>query len=525
MKKINLYILFPVLCLLLVVAACNKDEEELIIPSHRVIFTSEMDFENKIEVDNQMSFGDVSAGVVSRTWTFPANSGIDILDSDNDQTSTEANVTAHFNEVGVYEIKLSQTFEKEAFVGTKQVGRDLDTSIIVTVLEPVDVEMQAFFVNPDGTLGEELVLEDGALNQVPAGRRVQYSYGAVGAPENYFWDIDGGDPNVVTTEETGFEVKYRRLGTYDLSFFATRARPHGGDTVAFNGLIEVVPSTDPLTLDEVTAKDGEVALVFSRDIAPESLFASDFNVNIDDGWSAFDATISNVRVDEDDSAVVLISFDNERIYNDDVVLVSYSGTELASTDGVKTDTFTELPVVFRTVNILPDSDFDYSFESATSDQFLYLGWGDPWESYSLNVTSEQAYDGENSVFIEMDPEGGMIVTLQDLNSENQMFFVNENKDYELGVWVYVEDLGDTELTGFTPDLRLYWEPDTNWGIGGNPEFGADFPIGEWVYSSAFVNFSATGEVYFMIRGFNSNNSLPLKFYMDNITLAEVELRP
>ena len=118
----------------------------------------------------------------------------------------------------------------------------------------------------------------------------------------------------------------------------------------------------------------------------------------------------------------------------------------------------------------------------------------------------------------------MIIGNRDSNGEPITIPVEKGQDYELGLWVYVSDLGNNPPLGLAPDIRIYWEPETDWGIGPNPELNAEYPVGEWVYSSAFVKFNDS-VANFMIRGFNAANPEPLKVYVDNITLAKVSLRP
>jgi len=91
--------------------------------------------------------------------------------------------------------------------------------------------------------------------------------------------------------------------------------------------------------------------------------------------------------------------------------------------------------------------------------------------------------------------------------------------------VYVDDLGNSDPAQFLPDIRFFWFPDTNWGVGGNPTFGSDFTTGEWVYSKLYVEFSETGDKTFQIRGYNEFNPDRLKFYIDNLSVSEVTLRP
>ena len=87
--KTHMKIFYAVAGLLVAAVGCSEDQDiKLVEPSHRVIYTSEMDFQNRIEVGGDISFGDASAGVASRQWTFPQGV-VDILGSDNDETSSE----------------------------------------------------------------------------------------------------------------------------------------------------------------------------------------------------------------------------------------------------------------------------------------------------------------------------------------------------------------------------------------------------------------------------------------------------
>lgn len=507
----------------LLMAGCKK-EEILEEPSHRVIFTSEMDFQNRIEVGGSITFGDISPGVVSREWTLPAGAA-DIVNADNDQSSTEATIEAVFSEAGTYDIKLSQTFEKEAFVGTEVVGTNLDTTIVVTVLDSIEIEVQAFWINKDGTTGAEIVLEDGAENAVPASGSVRYTFSSVGEPQQYQWNFEGGDPNQVSDFQAEIDVKYKRLGTYDMSFRAFRGRPFGQDSVAFDNLIKVIPSTDPVTLDQVTERKGNIALVFSREMEPSSLDPADFAVTIKTDWETMMPMVESASLDPDEGNVVLLTLAGEQIYNDDSVKISYTPGELKTADGIKADAFTDAILIFEITNLLVNSNYDYSFENSLEENWTYLEWGDPWDQYQWTLTDAQSYDGSRSALVDMNPAGGMIIGLKDENGDDVTFPVKADQAYELGLWVYAEDLGQLDGLLLEPDLRMYWNPDTDWSIGGNPVFSTSFPMGEWVYSSAFVKFAQTGQASFMIRGFNSTNPENLKVYIDNITLAEVTLRP
>ncbi|EIJ40733.1 hypothetical protein JoomaDRAFT_3803 [Galbibacter orientalis DSM 19592] len=510
----------------LFITACSDDDKiELIEPSQRVIFTSEMDFENKIEVNSEMSFGDVSAGVASRTWTFPEGVA-DILNSENDNTSAEENLKVRFRKTGKHNVKLHQTFKKDAYVGTTLKGKELDTTIVVTVLSPVTANIKANYINKDGSIGAALKIQNNAENEVTASRSVQFTYVIEGEPEAFLWEFEGGDPAAFEGTDENLAVKYKKQGVYDVSFVASRERPFGGDTLTLKNLIKVIPSTDPVELESVTSKNGNIALVYSREMDGATLNATDFSITLENGETILSPTISTISIDDEEGNIVLLSLGNEQIYNDDIIKVSYTAGVMATLDGVLADNFTEEQVIFNKVNILKESsEFDYSFESFTATNWPYMSWGAPWDAYTLEISGAQAQDGNKSAYVEINPGGGMIVGHKD-NSGNEITFpVEAGKTYEIGVWVYVTNLGNIDPSGFDPDLRFFWFPDTDWAVVGNPTFSSNFTVGEWVYSATFVEFSQSGDKTFQIRGANEANAQTLSFYMDNISVSEASLRP
>ena len=180
----------------------------------------------------------------------------------------------------------------------------------------------------------------------------------------------------------------------------------------------------------------------------------------------------------------------------------------------------------RKVNILEtNSDFDFGFETSESINWIFPpNWEAVWGLYTLEITSDNVFDGNSSAYVEIEPGGNMVTQQVDLSNEPPQFPANSTKTYEMGSWLYLEDLGSTPEDLLQPDLRFYWQPAFPNAIP-NPEFNVDFPANEWVYRFNYVTFDETGDFHFQIRGFNQSNPETLKFYFDNITLAEVELRP
>lgn len=524
MKNLLSYIILGTITIGLL--SCEKEYEAPMEENNHVsIVTSQMNFENTIQVEEDITLGDVSRGVVSRTWTFPEGV-VDIVDSDNDISSTAAVVKAIFNKPGTYPVQLNLQFAGDAWVGDQQQGSTFDTTIQVKVLDFVKVAIQANYINEDGSTGDPLTISELAKNEVTASKSVRYTYTVEGEPADFLWEFEGGDPGVVKTSETEIDIKYKRMGTYGLRFIASRNRPFGGDTIELKDFISVVPSTDPVNLEQITEKEGAIALVFSREMDPTTVDAGDFSVRIENKEAVINPSIGEVSIDANEGNIVLISLAGESLYNDDQVKVSYAPGQLSTLDGVSATAFTDEALVFNKVNILAEqSDFDHSFENSTADNWPYLWWGGVWGEYDLAISSDQSIDGSQSAYIEFRPNGGMIIGHRDLSGNPFSFPVEAGKVYELGVWVYVEDLGANDPAGFDPDLRFYWDPGTDWSVGGTPTFTADFKVGEWVYKSSYAQFGESGDKNFWIRGFNENNPETFKFYLDNISLAEVVLRP
>ncbi|WET04082.1 hypothetical protein NYQ10_21030 [Flavobacterium johnsoniae] len=501
------------------------DSIDLNAANSRIIVSSQMDYGNKIRVGSHETFGDISAGVESRLWTFPEGV-VDIVDSDNDVTSTEQNVKAIFNVVGKHEVKLHQVFKGEAYTtgSTNPVAKVLDTTIVVTVLAPISIVVKANYLNTDGTLGAELNVVNGAKNEVLAGRTIRYTLITEGEPEAYLWTIDGGDPATSTTDTKTVDVRYKKLGTFGFTIKANTPRPFGEATVMLKDFINVIPSTDPVTMDDAQVIDdqGNIALNYSREMNAETLKASDFSVTLKNKSGAtLPVTISSATISPTEGNIVLLKLAGQTLYNDDIITVSYTKGSLTTADAVFASSFTDVAVSFKSVNILASTTFDYGFETSTSADWVYLGWGAPWNKFTSAVTSTKAHGGKKSLSVQIDARGGMILGYNH-GGDKGTFRLTAGKTYSMGSWVYVESLGDKASV---PDLRLYFTPNTDWGIGPNPGFSADFAVGKWVYSSALVKINTTADYSFMLRSDNQGNSSALKFYIDDITVSEAKLRP
>ncbi|MFY0687669.1 MAG: hypothetical protein JXQ90_10920 [Cyclobacteriaceae bacterium] len=314
-----------------------------------------------VQINGQETFADLSVGVVSREWTFP---GGEITDVSNSQDQL---VPVTFKKTGSYEVKIEQTYadnpwdwRTEQFTSTK----DNDSTLTVTVVDSVSARMQVFYVASDGSDSTELVLQSGAANQLMAGESIRIKQNSGGVPTIFEYTSEGASPastkSVVANEAV--DIKYKRLGSYDLTFKPYRTKPAGEDFIVLKDFIEVIPSTKPVVLESVIRyADNAVGLVYSRSIAEPSGAESNFSVRainivrsalgIPRDFDEFLPVEAVTVAPGDDDNILLIQL-GDKLYNSDTVFVSYDGAgSVNSTDGIQTSEFSNKLLDFQLVNI------------------------------------------------------------------------------------------------------------------------------------------------------------------------------
>ena len=440
----------------------NKDNLDLKEANSRIIVTSQMNFDNQVRIGNSITFGDISSGVESRLWKFPEGS-VDIVGSDNDVTSKEQNVKAFFKVAGTYDVSLNQVFKEDAYdlSSADPIGKVLDTTIVVTVFGEIKSVLTANYLNDDGSVGAELNMKENAENEVTAGKSIQLTYASEGGPTLFTWNLAGGNPTQIINPKEPVKVKYSKLGSYDIEFIASNARPFGADTISVKNVVKVIPSTEPVSLDRVFEKASNiVGLEFSREMDSETINKNEFTVNYQTASGVtITPSISDISLDAVEGNILLITL-SEPFYNDDEVKISYTSGTLTTADVVKATTFTDaiLTDIIKT-NILSGSDYDYSFETSKDAEWQNLGWAG-FTGYTSEISDAQAKDGLKSMYIEVAANDGMIMGHRDDSGAFIRFETKEKTLYEIGVWVYVTDLGNF-TAGNPPNLRFFWNPNTD----------------------------------------------------------------
>lgn len=170
-----------------------------------------------INVNGEVSIADGSRGVKKRLWTISGD-GVDILRSDNDETSTDRIIYATFSQPGVFNVRLQSEFDDPKVT--------LDSIITVNVLDNVSAK----FTSDAQTQNGKFV--------VKAGGEVKYSSVSTGSPNSFEWSFTGGNIEKITGSTA--IVQYNQLGTWDVSLIAYRNNPKGRDTIIVKDFITVI---------------------------------------------------------------------------------------------------------------------------------------------------------------------------------------------------------------------------------------------------------------------------------------------
>lgn len=497
--------------LIWVVSACDDEYEAPNAgPKHSVVYSAEQSTGNQVQVFGTITFGDASAGVQLREWTVPEGIGY-IVSDDSASTSDMSNIKVIFTEGGDHEVKLHQEFDGDFYVGGNVHNSAYDTTITVTVLDYVNADITANLVNDDGSLGAALDMKDGAKNQVVASKSVRFSYVAEGGPQQLDWVFDGGAPETVTytsaqmvdgtADETN--VQYKRMGTFGVQFIASRPRPFGADTVSFTDLIEVIGSTEPVSLDGVSEDNDKVALNFSREMDASTISASNFSVVIVNGATTINPVIASAALDPNEGNVILLSLEDEMLYNSDEVTVTYTPGTLSTLDGVAAGAFSEV-LDFGASNILAVGG---GIETGNWSQ---VDWNGPTVTTEVaEVVTDFSRTGDASLHFKA--ADGQFA--EALNNTDAFAALEDGKTYRLSYWIYVTSAAGT---GSFNQVGLFLPG--NW-VDQAQQTTSIVTKDQWTYVS--VEFTGNSTSTYMYARVLDGAEL----WMDDIELVVLEARP
>ena len=241
-------------------------------PNHAYITTSFGGVTNRLQINGEMTFIDLSRGIESRMWSFP--DGVTDTAYNAISSSAEQSVKVRFVSTGEHQVQLSQTYAGDVYIGETPSGSTTyDTTITVTVVDSVRANFVAKRMEDNSVLDHAA----NAMNEIVAGREVEFTFEGTGEPTDFTWTITRGDGFVSTATGNPAVVKFSSLGDYDVKVSASSEL--GGDMFELEKYITVIPSTDPVELLDMIIDDrNSIRLTYSRDM--QNPFNCDLTFNL-----------------------------------------------------------------------------------------------------------------------------------------------------------------------------------------------------------------------------------------------------
>ncbi len=355
-----------------------------------------------IEVGNLVSFGDISRGVVSRTWTVPGSA--EIINDNGGQSSSLEIIHVKFNKVGIQPIRLQSEFQNDDIT--------IDTTFMVTVLDSIKADIGYALDTTDANAGIFKTTDDPIV--LEAGKRVYFAETSAGGPDTRMWEFEGATPEIAGEGEgdTLVSVLYKTPGTYDVMLISSRQNPKGRiDTLTLDDFVTIVPSTGPITVTSAKEDEkGVFAVTFSHYFKPTDIEVSDFSLDVDGtAQELISATLST-----EDERIIYIT-PKEDVKNSAVsITLAYSGSSLESSDDIQLAPFKEVKMTAFTLNLLQTAGLDPSFESNQ-----LTGWKTELQANSgptsvqgaefMLALKEDSYQGNGALKVSLNKDADAVV--------------------------------------------------------------------------------------------------------------------
>lgn len=516
-KNILIFVMGILLFSSFFMVSCQKETITDSGFSHSFVTTSFGASSNVIQVNGKMTFIDLSRGIDSRTWTFPEST---VDTSFNKITSSDLPVVrVRFTTPGTAEVHISQVFNESVWAnGVKLNTTKFDSVINVTVLDSVRANFSAVRTLDSSPLTNSA----GALNVVEGGREITFMQNCTGEPTSLRWILSRKDGFVREVTGDTVTTKLNSVGNYDMMLIASSS--FGADTLAFKDYIKIIPSTDPMNLESVTA-DKKIYLTYSRDVdSPVTCDPASISLTVtNNGNTVSGIQVTGFALNPQLPNIVELTL-NQEIYNTDEILISYDDQvgNLISADGMKISSFTDQPVAFTSKkDLFAQIGFDGTVENSTNTNWTYAWWGGQWGMYNAdnNVSTTRAHNGTHSLYFDMQAEGGAVLNfVTNSGTTLNTVPVKSGKLYEGSFWLYIEAQGNS-TSNF-----LWMLPNNGWATMMGVNLSGSEATGQWIKETFRYEATATEDLQFIIRGYNPGAS-QLKIYVDDMKFEELEKRP
>lgn len=520
--------------------ACDDEYEPPFELSDVGFYTSKGTLgELQLNLDDYMSFSDLSQGAVSHSWTIEKSDVF--LDGPIDRTDTilerfiieprsnvsfEKTVHVLFQTSGMKKVRLRNTFnEMVTFKGNRN-GEDYEMPAVkngeVYVIDTtfmVKVYPKLVPVVKVSNQGEVVNHEANDTIYVEAGNSLEFTdLSTIGEPTGRNWNITRAlapgeevaeNPVISSSGDSVANITFNRLGSFRANVNISRSGqniPSDFASYTINAPIRVIPSSQPfeLTGEVKELEDETIQVPYNGEFAPFGGQEEFFTVKVND--VEFD--IASVTINANDGTKLDIKL-VDPIYRPDVITVSYSGGAIESADTREALPFSDIPVIMSSVNLIPA---DIASLETGADS-----WGPFWSNKgAVSYSTEQASSGEYSLKLQIAPG-------QD-NAEAGAPFADpiifeEGKTYIVSYDMYIEPGAVGSDGGTHTGLFLL----QNWGF----QFWNNFahPVGEWkTHTVEYQSTTPLSQFYLRIIP-NAEKTTDMTVYYDNFSIIVKEERP
>ncbi|WP_281613054.1 hypothetical protein [Flammeovirga sp. SubArs3] len=454
---------FMVLFCLMTFFSC-KEEFEYDKITDIYVFSTESNTKDLVTtLGGTFSFTDASRGEYVREWTID---GPSYFTNNEDTVLTEHIAHVQFENTGVVPVKIQLDFGDEEL--------NYDSTFYITVYDSAVtpdfevVEIEGDYVESNG----KYIMESGAF--------VTFKSTSKGQPDTFEWltTLDQ------TVKDSVARIEFVKPGVYDIGLFASRKEPvkGTGNTIYKNGLIEVVPSTVPFRVDQMTQdEEGNIFVKFNRDLDLETITDSTIN-----NFTIRDAdnnvlTINHLAASGEVNNTIILFVDPT--FSQLYVTYNHSGEagDLQSIDGVKLEEFTDMEVEGYQHNFFTNG----SFENGTYAPFNDGKWVG---SGAMNVIKDatSAVDGDYYLQVDFEPYEHKNGNGSKLTIEMTEGYFPVSAEYNYTFEFYAKAVGNIRVLKVT--LK-----DADTGDSMNKTFQDQLVDGEWVKITYFSNEPITKE--------------------------------
>ncbi|WP_282135282.1 hypothetical protein [Seonamhaeicola maritimus] len=469
MKKIyKLLAFFGITALIL--AGCSQNNEDYEVPyddySSFQTFTTGGDFgtfDRAINVDDYLSFHDVSQNVIDHKWTIPESAWFlngdftrndSVYDKFIIQTSSKVSeeklINVLFKEPGLHEVKLFNIFKHEVenavnVNGKWVIDQVFNIDVFARTNPACKVYKYDYSVDPDNpTLVEVLSLTEAEMPSIndksswptvsiEAGEELMFEdLSTTGTPTSRRFYLEGGKPEQSNQQQA--VIKYNKLGNYTAWMESIRS---GAEVPSYTGSkliplnIEIIPSTKPFEIGGgVTMNtDGVISFAVTGEVETLVNEEGNFTVHVTNSAAGFDQNIpvASAKINEDDATVIELTL-ADPTFNTDEIEISFSGGNIASVDSRTLLDFGPKPVKIDLGNsILVNSWASFETEDANWKRGLVKGY---WVGNSnddgsggqaipvFGRTTEMASEGDASMRFTFDFSKNMKLQGSDFSKPN-----------------------------------------------------------------------------------------------------------